>query len=86
MPGARCARNLPSYGGGLADKPEIIALNKADAMTPREASARRAALAKASGQPVLLMSGVSGAGRAGGAGGAVARGGGGAGAARRGAA
>ena len=41
---------LAAYGGGLADKPEIIGLNKADAMTPREASARRAALAQASGQ------------------------------------
>ena len=33
---------LEAYGGGLADKPEIVALNKIDAMTPREASARRA--------------------------------------------
>ncbi|MFT9126425.1 MAG: GTPase ObgE, partial [Acetobacter fabarum] len=47
---------LAAYGGGLAEKPEIIALNKTDAMTPREASARRAALQKASGAPVLLIS------------------------------
>ncbi len=53
---------LHAYGGGLADKPEIIVLNKADTMTPREATARKAALAKASGHPVLLMSGVSGQG------------------------
>ena len=53
---------LRAYGGGLADKPEILVLNKADAMTPRETSARRAALAKASGQPVHLISGVSGQG------------------------
>ncbi|HTR18170.1 MAG TPA: GTPase ObgE [Acetobacteraceae bacterium] len=53
---------LVSYGGGLAEKPEIIALNKADAMTPREASARRSALARASGQEVFLISGVSGQG------------------------
>ena len=53
---------LASYGGGLADKPEVIALNKADAMSPRETSARRAALAKASGQPVLVVSGVTGQG------------------------
>jgi GTP-binding protein len=53
---------LDAYGGGLADKPEIIALNKCDAMTPREISARRAALAKASGRPVMVMSGVSGEG------------------------
>jgi len=50
---------LLSYGGGLAEKPEILALNKSDAMTPREASARRTALARASGRPVLLISGVS---------------------------
>ena len=53
---------LDAYGGGLADKPELIVLNKADAMSPREASARRAALARAAGQPVALMSGVSGQG------------------------
>src|SRR6201996_743694 len=53
---------LAAYGGGLADKPELIGLNKADAMTPREASARRAALAKASGQPVMLLSGATGQG------------------------
>jgi GTP-binding protein len=53
---------LAAYGGGLADKPEIIALNKTDAMTPREISARRAALARASGRPVLLLSGATGAG------------------------
>ncbi|MDE7547141.1 GTPase ObgE [Acetobacter fabarum] len=50
---------LAAYGGGLAEKPEIIALNKTDAMTPREASARRAALQKASGAPVLLISAVT---------------------------
>ena len=47
---------LAAYGHGLADKPELIGLNKTDAMTPRETSARRAALAKASGRPVLLLS------------------------------
>src|SRR6202044_1826175 len=53
---------LAEYGGGLVDKPEIIVLNKADAMTPRECSARRAALAKASGATVMVASGVSGQG------------------------
>ena len=53
---------LAAYGGGLIDKPELIGLNKTDAMTPREASARRAALAKASGRPVLLLSGAGGQG------------------------
>ncbi|HJS84205.1 MAG TPA: GTPase ObgE, partial [Acetobacteraceae bacterium] len=42
---------LASYGAGLAEKPEIIALNKADAMTPREAASRRAALRRAAGRP-----------------------------------
>jgi len=53
---------LIEYGGGLAEKPEIIMLNKSDAMSPRETSARRAALAKASGAPVMVASGVSRAG------------------------
>jgi GTP-binding protein len=47
---------LAAYGAGLADKPEIIALNKTDAMTAREASGRRAALVRASGRPVLMLS------------------------------
>ncbi len=50
---------LEAYGGGLADKPEIIGLNKTDAMTPRETSARAAALRKASGRPVMLLSGAT---------------------------
>ena len=53
---------LSAYGGGLDAKPEILVLNKSDAMSPRETSARRAALAKASGQVVRIMSGVSRAG------------------------
>ncbi len=53
---------LESYGGGLGDKPEVLVLNKSDAMTPREIAARRSALERASGQEVLLMSGVSGEG------------------------
>ena len=53
---------LASYGAGLNEKQEVIALNKADAMTPRELSARRAALARAAGQPVYVISGVTGEG------------------------
>jgi GTP-binding protein len=53
---------LHAYGAGLAEKPELLVLNKANAMTPREISSRRAALAKASGQEVHVMSGVSGQG------------------------
>ena len=53
---------LIAYGGGLAEKNEILVLNKSDAMSPRETSARRAALAKASGKTVMVASGVTGAG------------------------
>ncbi len=51
---------LTEYGGGLAEKREVIVLNKADAMSPREISSRRSALAKASGATVMVASGVSG--------------------------
>ncbi len=53
---------LAAYGAGLDTKPELIALNKADAMTPREASARVAALRKATGAEIFLMSGATGQG------------------------
>jgi GTP-binding protein len=53
---------LSSYGAGLDDKRELIALNKSDAMTPRELSARRTALARATGQDVYVISGVTGQG------------------------
>ncbi len=53
---------LAAYGAGLADKPELIGLNKADAMTPREAASRRTALERASGRPVMLLSGATGHG------------------------
>jgi GTP-binding protein len=53
---------MHAYGGGLAEKPEIIGLNKSDAMTPRETSSRLAALRKASARPVYLLSGATGQG------------------------
>ncbi len=53
---------IESYGGDLAEKPEIIALNKVDALTPAEANRKRAALSRAIGKEVRLVSGVSGAG------------------------
>jgi GTP-binding protein len=53
---------LHAYGGGLAEKAELIVLNKTDAMTPREISSRLAALRKASGSPVMPMSGATGHG------------------------
>ncbi len=53
---------LVAYGHGLADKPEVLALNKDDALTRELAAERRAALAEAAGKPVHLVSGASGAG------------------------
>lgn len=54
-------RELEAYAdGALARKPEVVALNKIDAMTPDEAEARRRALSEAIGRPVMLVSGVSG--------------------------
>ena len=38
---------LKAYGAGLARKPEIVALNKCDALTPEDIAAKRLALAKA---------------------------------------
>jgi len=59
----RTVRNeLEAYGEGLDEKPEIVALNKIDAMTLEEAQAKRAALSKTIGKDVRLVSGVSGAG------------------------
>jgi GTP-binding protein len=53
---------LAGYGGGLLDKPEIVALNKADAMTPQARASRMKALARAAGRDVLLISGATGEG------------------------
>jgi GTP-binding protein len=54
---------LEAYGGGLTDKPEIVALNKADAIEKRALSARRAALSRAAGKPVFVLSGATGEGK-----------------------
>jgi GTP-binding protein len=54
---------LAAYGHGLAEKPEIVALNKIDALSPEEIDSRAAALAKAAGsRDVLRISGVAGDG------------------------
>jgi GTP-binding protein len=53
---------LESYGEELAKKPEIVALNKVDALPGEVATAKRAELARAIGKDVRLVSGVSGAG------------------------
>ena len=50
---------LEAYGGVLATKTRITALNKVDAMDPDELDEKRKALEEAVGGPVHLMSGVS---------------------------
>ena len=53
---------LAEYGHGLEDRPELVALNKADAMTPQARTARVKALSRAASKPVMLISGASGEG------------------------
>jgi GTP-binding protein len=53
---------LAGYGQGLADKPEIVALNKLDAMTPQARASRVKALERACGRPVHVISGATGEG------------------------
>ena len=53
---------LELYGEGLADKPQVLALNKVDALDPETRRARTAELAAIAGGPPLQVSGVSGEG------------------------
>jgi len=55
---------LVAYGHGLADKPEIVGLNKIDAMAPDDVARKCRALARAAGKgaTVLPLSAVSGQG------------------------
>jgi len=53
---------LDSYGQGLAEKPEVLVLNKSDAVSKAMLLRKQRALAKASGQKVFAMSAVSGEG------------------------
>lgn len=53
---------LVAYGHGLAEKREIVCLNKIDALDASAAKKRLAALSTASGKPARAISGVSGAG------------------------
>lgn len=50
---------LALYGGNLADKPRLTALNKIDALDDAARAAARDALETASGGPVLMMSGAT---------------------------
>ncbi|MGD0191062.1 MAG: GTPase ObgE [Rhizomicrobium sp.] len=53
---------LEAYGHALAGKPEIVALNKIDAIPKSALARKKAALEKISGAKVFLMSGVTGEG------------------------
>ena len=53
---------LEAYGHGLEEKPEVVALSKADALTPEVRTAKAKALAKAAGRKPLILSAVSGEG------------------------
>jgi GTP-binding protein len=53
---------LSAYAHGLNEKPEIVGLNKVDAVDKSTLARKRRALEKASGKPVFLISGVSGEG------------------------
>jgi GTP-binding protein len=53
---------VEAYGNGLSEKPEIVALNKIDAIPKAQLAKKRAALEKACGHKVFAISGVSGEG------------------------
>jgi len=53
---------LSEYGAGLADKPEVVALNKIDALGPDLAAEQARLLEAETGQPPLLLSGATGEG------------------------
>jgi GTP-binding protein len=53
---------LAAYGRGLEEKPEVVCLNKIDALDEATRKKRLAALSKAAGKPARAISGVSGAG------------------------
>src|SRR5882757_1278278 len=53
---------LEAYAGNLADKIEIVALNKIDAVTPDDLKKQRDRLKRAAKKTPLLMSGVTGTG------------------------
>ena len=52
---------LSAYGKFLADKPEIVVLNKADALTPDELKQQKMRLKRAAKQTPLVMSAATGA-------------------------
>jgi GTP-binding protein len=55
-------RELEAYGGGLAEKPEIVALSQADTLDAEARKKKLASLKRAAGRTPLLLSAVSGEG------------------------
>jgi GTP-binding protein len=55
-------RELAAYDDRLADRPELLCLNKADALAADEIEAKSRTLRAASGQPVFVTSGATGRG------------------------
>jgi len=53
---------LEAYGGGITDKPEIVALSQIDLLDEDELKKKSKALQKACGQPVLQLSAVANVG------------------------
>ncbi len=53
---------LAAYSPFLAEKPELVALNKCDAIAAEDIAGKAAALSRAAGGPVQQISGVTGAG------------------------
>ena len=55
-------KELEAYGGGLSDKPEILALSKADALSPELLKEQVARLKRAAKRTPLVLSSASGQG------------------------
>jgi Obg family GTPase CgtA len=55
-------RELEAYGHGLAEKPEIVALSKADALDPETRKEQLARLKRAAGRTPIVLSAASGEG------------------------
>ena len=53
---------LKAYGHGLGEKPEVVAINKADALTPAQLKQQTARLERAAKKTPLIVSAATGAG------------------------
>ena len=53
---------LKAYGHGLGEKPEVVALNKADALAPAQLKQQTARLERAAKKTPLIVSAATGAG------------------------